>query len=248
MKKFLLIAACAVASLTASAQITEATPRADVLPTGNRLEKGVWGLFVGAGMTFDKHNDQFTDDKFNVSPLVNVKYMFTDKIEGRIGAEFGKIKENVKFETGGEGSLDRNEKTVLSHNYFNPGVAYHFSKNNLLDVYMGGELPFGWERNTTKSITGDDYDNEYGKQFNIGLGAFVGLQAFIGRLPLSIGLEYGIQSMFTAGNGMTKYVSKAGDADEQVSYDYGIFSGEKMKARRGEILSQARITLSYYFK
>lgn len=229
------------------AQITEGEPRADVLPTGNRLEKGIWGVYVGAGATFDKRDDEFDNGKLRVSPIVNVKYMFTDKLEGRLGLEFGKNKTRVGYQTKEDGGDDCLEKSVLSHNYFNPGVAYHFSNKNLLDVYVGAELPFGWERKMSKDEAGDYLIKTNDNQFNIGAGAFIGLQAFIGRLPLSIGLEYGIQTMFTAGAGNTKTYVKNGTV-EQTTYDYHGDSGYHMSARKGEILNQARLTLSYYFK
>ncbi len=252
MKKFFSFVVVAMMAIPTFAQITEGEPRADVLPTGNRLEKGVWGVYVGAGVTMDKKDKEFNDAKFRVSPLVNVKYMFTDRIEGRLGVEFGKNKTRVGYtvEAGEEGATkDGVVKNVLAHNYFNPGVAYHFSKKNLLDVYAGAELPFGWERNTTIGELGDYKENTYQGQFNIGAGAFIGLQAFIGRLPLALGLEYGIQTMFTAGAGKTKTVSYDGEK-EQTSYTHELLGGSatKMSARKGEILSQARITLSYYFK
>lgn len=251
MKKFaklFSLVAMAILAIPTFAQISEGEPRAEVLPTGNRLEKGVWGVFVGAGVTMDKKDDAFDDAKFRVSPLVNVKYMFTDKLEGRIGVEFGKKKSRVGYETEAKNGLDASEKFVSSHNYFAPGLAYHFSKKNILDVYMGGELPFGWEHNAMKSSEGDAYHNVYSGQFNIGVGAFIGLQAFIGRLPLAVGVEYGVQTMFTAGDGMTKMVASNGTT-EQVSYQHASgIDGYHMTARRGEILSQARVTLSYYFK
>ena len=55
---------------------------------------------------------------------------------------------------------------------FYPGVAYHFNRSNLLDVYVGGELPIGWGSKGTKTEYdgGDDSDN-IGNNFNIGLGA-----------------------------------------------------------------------------
>lgn len=239
MKKLFSLVMMTLFAMPSFAQISEGEPRADVLPTGNRLEQGVWGVYFGAGFTFDKKDLDFNESKCHVSPLVNVKYMFTDNIEGRIGVEFGKNKSRIGYEDSAE--KDGVKKSVTSHNYFNPGIAYHFSKKNILDVYMGAEVPFGWERKTAISKYDDKHmGSTYDKTFNVGAGAFIGLQAFIGRLPLALGLEYGIQSLFTVGDGKVKTVY-----DDQTTYNDGLKS---MSSRKGEILSQARITLSYYFK
>lgn len=239
MKKMFSLLMMALFAMPSFAQISEGEPRAEVLPTGNRLEQGVWGVYFGAGFTFDKKDNDFNDSKCHVTPLVNVKYMFTDNIEGRIGVEFGKNKTRNGFEDNND--KDGLQKTISSHNYFNPGVAYHFSKKNILDVYMGAEVPFGWERNTAIVKYDDEHQGStFDNKFNVGAGAFIGLQAFIGRLPLSLGLEYGIQSLFTVGDGKVKTVY-----GDQTTYGQGFKS---MSSRKGEILSQARITLSYYFK
>ena len=163
MKKSFLIAAMMLVVLPSLAQITEGEPRATVLPTGNRLEKGIFGVFVGGAATWDKHDADFGSTTWHVSPLVNVKYMLTDKIEARMGFEFGKTKDRWAGKMDTESSTESGEtvtneiknvyKEVKSHVYFNPGVAYHFSRNNLLDVYAGAEIPFGWERDTKKTVS-----------------------------------------------------------------------------------------------
>lgn len=253
MKKFFSLVVMALVAIPTFAQISEGSPRADVLPTGNRLEKGVWGVFIGAGMTADKHDNNLDDKKFHVTPIVNVKYMVTDKFETRLGIELGKNKSRVgteyKLEEGD--NIKGVNKTVESHNYFNPGFAYHFSNKNILDVYMGAELPFGWERNVSKvKSDGDHMGSNFDRQFNIGAGAFIGLQAFVGRLPLAIGLEYGLQSLFTVGDGKTKTIVTDKEGKSQTTYSHALagngFKG--LSSRKGEILSQARITVSYYFK
>lgn len=250
----------AFVAIPSIAQITEGEPRATVLPTGNRLQKGVWGVFIGGAATWDKKDAEFNDSKFHVSPLVNVKYMVTDRIETRLGFEFGKTKDRWAGtrDNGSDGEVKDSYKEVNSHILFNPGAAYHFSKNNLLDVYVGAEIPFGWERQTVKKFVEDrENGSTYSPKFNVGCGAFIGLQAFIGRLPLALGLEYGFQSLFSLGRDKVKTKSTTEDGGEQIVYNCTSKNSDNsykfpgsynsMSARHGEIRSQVRLTLSYYF-
>lgn len=139
-----------------------------------------------------------------------------------------------------------------------PGVAYHFSKLNILDVYIGAELPLGWDATTTKSEMTGEFGGSQSitkKSFVIGLGAFVGLQAYIADLPLAIGVEYGLSSRLDTG---LKYKSvTVSDNTTTTTYqpdltdfnhveDNSTYS--KLAARKGEIGGQFRLTLSYYFK
>lgn len=261
MKRFLLAGLFAiVASGTMFGQLTQGEPTAKKIRTGNRAEAGDFGLYLG--VSSDMFKNIFKDDiEISPLPLVNFKYMMTDQWEARIGVEFSKTKEKIGGDAliGSEETVDYNCKQVVSDNRISPGFAYHFSRHNILDVYAGAELPFGWTRN---SVYGEDDESSFSTTkngFQIGLGAFIGLQAHIADLPLAIGVEYGISTMFDSG---LKYKSKYKDGNtEQTSYspdldsfsesfkgniDYNNF--DSLKARRGEVGNQFRITLTYYFK
>ena len=141
-----------------------------------------------------------------------------------------------------------------------PGFAWHFSSRNLLDVYVGAELPLGWDNTTAFTETGVVDTPETGmnvttskttkRSFIIGLGAFIGMQAYIADLPLALGVELGISSRYDTGlkykhrieaNGSEPQTYFTTTLDDSVQYD-------KLRARTGEIVGQARITLTYYFK
>ena len=89
----------------------------------------------------------------------------------------------------------------------------------------------------------------------IGLGAFVGIQAFIADLPLAIGAEFGISSKFDTGV-KYKHVEEVTGNDTQTYYSSAIedlpgytnTQYDSLKARTGEIGGQFRFTLTYYFK
>lgn len=260
MKKkvlFLVLCACSLA-LTSQAQLTTGNPTSRKIMTGNRPAEGDFGIYFGATSDMFK---SLGDGNISMKamPLINLKYMYRDQIELRLGLEFWKKTSTEKGETYTEPATNEEEKTeegvdfknrtIESRNYIYPGIAYHFSKHNLLDVYVGAELPIGWERYKVSN----EYDKAEGSvsrgTFNVGLGAFIGLQAFIANLPLAIGAEYGISSMFhgrlrykhTESDGETSQTYYTKDLSEAIKYN-------SLKVKQGEIGSQFRVTLTYYFK
>ena len=249
-----MIIACGTA-LTANAQLTTGEPSSTVIRTGNRAKAGDFGLYLGATSTM--FGNIFNDGvDIMPLPLINFKYMTSDNLELRVGLETYKLKEKISGEFGEgsktyEESQKYNESTLMLY----PGLAYHFSHLNILDVYIGAELPLGWDTYTVKSTYERQVNNVTKKSFVLGLGAFIGLQAYIADLPLALGVEYGISSRLDTGlkyknevtvdNKTTVTYSPSADMSniEPSSYSY-----DKLKARRGEIGGQFRVTLSYYFK
>lgn len=263
-KRFLFLALCALCfSMVSFAQITTGETSAKKIKSGNRAQAGDFGLYVGG--TTEMFKDLFNDDlEVKALPLINFKYMYSDNVEFRLGMEFYKKTGTVKSEIEEGKDADKvvtksKSHTIESRNYVYPGVAYHFSKRNLLDVYVGAELPMGWERYALKNSSefdGDDHTENVSRgTFNIGLGAFIGLQAYIANLPLAIGFEYGISSMLHAGL-RYKHVVTDEDGKDQTYYTNELpnnpnFDGEQydsLKIKQGEIGSQFRFTLTYYFK
>lgn len=259
--------------MSATAQISTGEPTAKKIRTGNRPQEGDFGLYLGMTSNMFK-NLADNDIKMDPLPLINLKYMLTDNWEARVGLEFYRTRETLKTEIETEGdngntyTLDGKYKYVESQNHINPGIAYHFNSKNILDVYMGAEATIGWSRNSvyhdySRYMEGgvqEGYDNTRKASFQLGAGAFIGLQAFIGDLPLAIGVEYGISTLFDT-RLRYKNESQFGDGDEVVTYSpcmedlpnlakMGIqgddFDG--LKASKGKIGNQFRITLSYYFK
>ncbi len=215
------------------AQISTGESTSQVVRVGNRAEKGDFGLYLGATTTMFKNIGSGTD--FKALPLINLKYMCTDKVEARLGIEWWKESETTEN--------DYVESTIKeSSMLFYPGIAYHFAKSNILDVYVGGELPFGWgSKGSENNYKGEDAEEDYdesGSNFNIGLGAFIGLQAYVCNLPLAIGLEYGVSTMYATASDAT--LTKDGMTIQQVSKD--------VDSSRWNIGHQARLTVTYFFK
>ena len=231
---------------TANAQLTTGVSSSKVIRTGNRAQAGDFGLYVGATTTAIGN-----DANVNILPLLNLKYMKTDKLEMRVGLEINKTKEKLY---GDVDASTNDSKYSTSAVMVYPGIAHHFSNLNILDVYVGAELPLGWDASTSTSVV-DNYTQRTTKRaFVLGLGAFVGLQAYIADLPLAIGLEYGISSRLdlglkyknerTSNNTTTITYSPTNDFRSlSTSQEY-----DNLKARKGAIGNQIRVTLSYYFK
>ena len=227
--------------VTATAQITTGKSSAQVVRTGNRAEAGNFGLYLGATADMFKNLLSVDEAELKALPLINFKYMIDDNVEARLGLEWWTMSTGNKV-TGENASGDYKSKykNKETSKYFYPGIAYHFSNSNLLDVYVGAELPIGWESTVIKDFADSeavDYKTKtVTRDFNIGLGAFVGLQAYVANLPLAVGVEYGISSLKTVSS--SKYVT-----DEEQEY-----KPEKRKDNTWNVGHQARLTLTYFFK
>lgn len=259
-------------ALPAVAQMTTGKPSSKVIRTGNRPEAGDFGIYLG--MTSEMFNGIIDKElQMQALPLINFKYMVSDQFEARIGLELYKtsstLKGNYTEDIGEQSfSLPASTRNSNSNAMFYPGVAWHFSTKNILDIYVGAELPIGWDSSTSLDESGTVEIGETGdyistisshsttkRSFVIGLGAFVGIQAFIADLPLAIGAEFGISSKFDTGV-KYKHVEEVTGNDTQTYYSSAIedlpgytnTQYDSLKARTGEIGGQFRFTLTYYFK
>lgn len=266
-RKFFSVLLALAISLPGMAQISMGVPTAKQFKTGNRAEEGDFGIYLGVSSNMFKNlKDGIKLD--NPLPLINLKYMVTDELEFRVGLEFSKTRETMKgdeFLSGEDGenpeTTETKYKVVNADNRITPGVAYHFSKHNIIDVYAGAEALLGWERNSTYAKVDGDNSDVRKASFQFGAGAFIGLQAYIGNLPLAVGVEYGLSTLWESrlryksvsvdaeGNEQTRYATSA----EQLPAlsKAGLLSTnpyENMKATRGTIGNKFAITLTYFFK
>lgn len=266
-KLILFLAFFCFGTAVSFAQISTGKPSSREIRTGNRPEAGDFGLYLGMTSDIVKGFDKNTQLK--ALPLLNFKYMMTDQLEGRLGLEL--LQSSTKYtgdllsnNTSGEQiTIPTSDVTGSSTALLYPGIAWHFSSKNILDVYVGAELPFGWQDNyTSRTASGTPEMGESGtetiinrstditkRSFVIGIGAFFGVQAFIANLPLAIGAEFGLSSRFDTGV-KYKYVTRNG-AEEQRYYTTKLNDAahyDNLVAKTGEIGGQVRLTLTYYFK
>ena len=122
---FIALLATLGGALAANAQITTGEPTSKVIRTGNRAEKGDFGLYIGA--TTSMFGNIFKEEVDMVPlPLLNLKYMATDNFELRVGLEAYKLSErlNGNLRTEGNTYLPDNQKYGESTVMLYPGFSY----------------------------------------------------------------------------------------------------------------------------
>ena len=254
MRKTSFLFVALLAASTAFAQISTGEPHSSVIPrTGNRPQAGDFGMYIGASVTqimdlVELNKDQsFQGNSFWALPVINLKYYFTDNWEGRLGFQFA-----CKGTPDTLVNDDILQKQVRDINYtrFLPGAAYHFNTNNILDVYVGAQVPIGFNVDATKTVYDDMSTKTKNNKFVIGAGIFLGLQFFVADLPFAIGIEggYSGQATFSAGNRTTA----SGNGETQVSTTW--IDGKtyndvsKLSHLEGTWGADAAITFTYYFR
>jgi len=240
------------------AQLSTGSTTSEVFRTGNRAQMGDFGLYLGMQTSIFKDLFDGSVDLLGTLPLLNLKYMMDDKIELRVGLDLYRSSKSLNgtWEDGGN-DYGAKSKIATARNFIYPGVAYHFSSDNLLDVYIGAELPIGWNRDKTVSEASFGSDKAYSiktkTSFHAGIGAFVGLQAYIANLPIAVGVEYGVAFM-SDWNLKYKNETKLPGQKATISYtpDHETFPGvntyfDSLNARQSILGSQIRLTITYFF-
>ena len=257
MRKLSLLLVALMTVSTVFAQISTGEVNSSVIPRiGNRPQAGDFGLYLGASVTqiidFVKlnKNKEFTENAFWALPAINLKYYFTDNWEGRIGFQFA-CKSATQKITPKVGDWVKSSSDV-NYTRFLPGVAYHFNTKNIVDVYLGAQVPIGFNLIQDKSATKGNSIVNKNNQFIIGGGVFFGLQFFVADLPFAIGIETGYSgtASISAGNRTIKTVD--GETTTTLHYDRPgggttDIDVDKSVFMEGHWGADAAITFTYYF-
>ncbi len=266
-KSFLTLLVVLMGIGTAFAQISTGEPNSSVIPrTGNRPQGGDFGLYLGASVTqimdLVKLNEKIGegDDRavYWALPAFNLKYYTSDNFEIRCGFEFAA--QSVSDKTAYLKTEAGQRSTASNRNFtrFLPGFAYHFNTKNILDVYVGAQVPIGFNTTDINTISIQDSKKQQNRfhqgEFVIGGGVFFGLQVFVADLPFAIGIETGYSGQALLGNG----VGKTTIIDDGKKYVYkGQIEGMTEQKLLPELKSSshmegtwhadAAITFTYYF-
>ena len=274
MKKVLLtLAVCLSFVGFAQAQLSEGETFKSTIVTGNRPEAGDWGLYFGPSFMEMKDlvNTMTSGGKAYGMPLINLKYYATDNLEIRAGIQYNGRTDKLNGDYDQEywNGEDEVIKTIpVTDNYsnrrfrFSPGVAYHFSPKNILDVYVGGAIPVGVDAQESvfeserylldgdRLIKVDNIDNASYTSFVAGISGFIGLQAFVADLPLAIGFEYGLTGMMRTGD-KVYHVQTDYEGNLQKFYtasgDYAGTQYNKLDCKSKYMGSDVRLTITYFF-
>ena len=284
MKRFFITMALCLAFVgLAQAQLSQGQTYSTKIVTGNRPVAGDWGLYFGPSYSeiadlVETWNSQ--DEKAFGLPLINLKYYLNNRTEMRFGIQYNGHYTNasgnydVNFdeiysyyeENFGTRNIPLTDKYYTRRFRVSPGMAFHFSPKNILDVYIGASIPVGVDvmhsvyetenyQVVTNEATGNHSlqkyevkDNYNYNSFVIGLGAFIGLQAFVADLPLSLGFEYGMTGMLRANDKWYHEVAD-GYGNSQTYYtrdgDYQHF--DQLNNKSKYMGTDFRFTISYYF-
>ncbi|MFN4235609.1 MAG: hypothetical protein ACK4IK_12470 [Bacteroidia bacterium] len=289
--KSILLCVLFAISLKLSAQLTTRENEEIIVKLGARPQKGDMSLMFAYDIIPDsvKKANLYGGNFLRAGDLLTFKYYLKDDLVFRGGLRLTHISTDTKgaFEDstyyfvnqinspGGKSTM-RNASLVREY-IFVPGIEKHFSKNNFFDVYTGADLFLGFGRE--RGINNIDFTNgDYSRiktRMNtqiIGVGGLIGFNMFIAQLPISIGLEYGINALYIGG--MKTRINRedritTGTVTETYSSDYFVegrfdptdidpstgvpgsgqdqFNQLKNKSFTMETNQNVRITLNLYF-
>ncbi|MCZ4693521.1 hypothetical protein [Ancylomarina euxinus] len=257
-KNILVIVALTLMGYSTSfAQLSTRENSENKYSLGTRPQKGNLGIYLGTGF---KQTKKWIDEDISVEqlPLINFKYYLKDQFVLRLGVKYFKNQEDINgdVEIGDIAQMIGNKNE--SEFFLTPGFEKHFSNSNLVDVYIGAELPFGRNTNSIEfaerySTNGDFRKQEQTKSsFVYGFNFFTGVQFFIADLPLALGLEWGIRGL---NESHLEYKT-----DETYSVDGEIFSQtyystendikkyKELEHKKFNIESDFAVSISYFFK
>lgn len=255
MRKTFLFLAALMSVSVAFAQISTGEPNSSVIPrTGNRPQAGDFGMYLGASVTqimdlVELNKDpEFADYTYWALPMINLKYYFTDQWEGRLGFQFACKGETNSFTTA---DMVYNSSHDINYTRFLPGFAYHFNTKNILDVYLGAQVPIGFNVDATNTRRNGNTERFKNNKFVIGGGIFLGLQLFVADLPLAIGVELGYSGQASFSGGQRNTYTIDGETQTTVNlpgYDGTINNPITASHMEGTWGADAALTFTYYFR
>jgi hypothetical protein len=238
------------------AQLSERTNDPGNFKFGTRPLAGDWGLNLQMYTTGAANFDAY----FQNVPIVNLQYYLTNELALRFGIQATKHKTvfaGEGYDTTVTVNTDLGKfsyKTSTREYMVYAGVEKHFALTNLLDVYVGGQIPLGFSGNTQLN----DYtfnslaNNELVRTnyFIYGMEAFLGLQVFLADLPIAVGVEWGIAGYGKLFNS-TYHSEQANGGPVQNFYtvpgNNTSPAYSSLDSRTFDMESMVRFRISYYF-
>jgi hypothetical protein len=225
---------------------------------GTRPPEGAFGFFLGS--TLDDLRD-FS----NTNPLsyLNVRWYKTESLVFRGGLRLMNKKTSLSAEGSNSPGLDSplsalERKSSESQYGISAGVEKHLSQDNMIDIYIAGDIIAGIRRNLDfslqKPFTGDEIEFRSSRRsFDFGFGVGLGFQAFIADLPLALGVEAGFQaygSAFQKGNASQKVGSVTTEYQFEVDENLDGVDDDKytsLSVSRFNLNSGLKFSLCYFF-
>lgn len=198
---------------SAFSQLSTRENEATNIKLGARPVKGDFALTFGYDFIQDNTANLYGGNLLQGGDLLTFKAYIADGTALRIGVRLYKETYTQSGDVAPETTpiipLDPRDEISLKRSAREytivPGIEKHFLKSNIFDVYTGADLYLGFGRklyNSEISYTDGDYNN-YQMTMNttvMGVGGVVGFNVFIAQLPISLGLEYGLNLKWEFGN------------------------------------------------
>ena len=208
-KRYLILTAFIITSVSSFAQISDRINDASTYNFGARPEAGNFGYYLALSSNdiIDLAEASTTEDIAALGiPLINVKYYASDKLVYKFGAQIWSKKRSIvgeidttAFPGQGFGSIFENKEVDARFNFL-LGAERHFDVSNLIDGYIGLQSSLGYVRTVTETAYGTDFTSDFfsdkGSSFGLtyALEAFVGSNLFIADLPIAFGVELGVSA------------------------------------------------------
>jgi hypothetical protein len=237
MKKVLLLVALAFGISSSYAQLSTRENDVWVEKFGARPVKGDMALTFAIGTNKDSSTaGLYSGNLLRAGDLLTFKKYLEDDMAFRLGVRLYKQSGKsvgtsldssalnvVSPQTTFENEIKRNSREFV----IVPGVEKHFNAGNIFDVYTGADLYLGFKKDrsidnkTTNTTPNKTVSNTTMTTKNsiVGLGWIVGFNIFVAQLPISVGLEYGLNAKWNIG-GKTKVETEqtVGDKTESIEY------------------------------
>jgi hypothetical protein len=225
MKKITLIILLSVSVFTLKAQI--ATREADSVSYkfGTRPKKGDMALMMAIPLKDSSLKSGTVFNMLNLADNLFIKWYCTDRNVFRLSASAHRQGETLKGVIADSSAYnpiikphvkDITQKLSALELIIKPGMERHVKASNVFDVYGGADLWIGYGHmnalNNISMTNGNYSDMQVVSNYGIlGLNAFAGVNIFIAKLPLSLGLEYGWNGATVVG-----YKAKVSRQDQQM--------------------------------
>jgi hypothetical protein len=239
MKKVLLVAAFAFGFSSAFAQLSTRENDATSVKLGARPVKGDMSLTFALGLSKDSGTASlFNGNLLGAGDLLTFKKYREDDLAIRFGvrlqqdkvSESGTSADSSAFVPVPANSAFKTQSNTREW-VIVPGIEKHFNAGNIFDVYTGADLYLGFKNQRTisniENTKTSDFSNIKQTTNNtvVGLGWIVGFNVFVAQLPISVGLEYGLNAKWDLG-GKTKNVLETKVGGETKSDEFFTRDGD----------------------
>lgn len=268
MKKVLLMVALAFGISSSYAQLSTRENDVWVEKFGARPVKGDMALTFAIGTGKDSSTASlFKGNLLGAGDLLTFKKYLEDDLAFRLGVRLYKKSSTTKgvsadssgFNTAPDFfeytyKMNKREYVIV------PGIEKHFSAGNIFDVYTGADLYLGFKKEVENNDdvklnrAGDSQSSKLTTKNTVaGLGWIVGFNVFVAQLPISIGLEYGLNAKWDIG-GKTKNELESNIAGTSNSAEFYTLPNDTKKYDKASKRSfgmdtnqNVRLALNIYF-